>query len=71
MLVGEAETRTVRADRRGDRAFAEGAAPGTVSAGGVDRAVTEDALVAPDGTRLARLPGHVSYWFAWDGYLGL
>ncbi|MEQ9332138.1 DUF3179 domain-containing protein [Thalassobaculum sp.] len=70
VLVGEAETRTVRAYRRGDREFAEGAAPGTVSTGGVDWAVTEDALVAPDGTRLARLPGHVSYWFAWDGYLG-
>ena len=29
------------------------------------------ALVGPDGTRLARVPGHVSYWFAWDGYLGV
>lgn len=70
VLVGAAETRTVRAYRRGEREFAAGPAPGTVSAGGVDWAIEEDALVAPDGTRLPRLPGHVSYWFAWDGYLG-
>ena len=21
--------------------------------------------------RLARVPGHISYWFAWDSYLGV
>jgi hypothetical protein len=21
--------------------------------------------------RLARVPGHIAYWFAWDGYLGV
>lgn len=70
VLVGDAETRTVRAYRRGDRKFAKTATPGALTAGGVDWTVEEDALVAPDGTRLSRLPGHVSYWFAWDGYLG-
>lgn len=70
VLVGDAETRTVRAYRRGDREFTPGAAPGTVTADGVDWAVEEDALVSPEGGRLPRLPGHVSYWFAWDGYLG-
>ena len=24
---------------------------------------------APNGERLPRVAGHVSYWFAWDGYL--
>ncbi len=33
--------------------------------------VEEAALVGPDGTRLERLPGHVAYWFAWDGYMGV
>jgi len=70
VLVGDAGTRTVRAYRRGDREFAKGTTPGTLATGGVDWAVTEDALAAPDGARLARLPGHVSYWFAWGGYLG-
>jgi hypothetical protein len=26
--------------------------------------ITEDALIAPDGSTLARLPGHNSFWFA-------
>ena len=37
---------------------------------GVAWEVTEDALVASDGRRRARVAGHVAYWFAWDGYLG-
>ena len=30
--------------------------------------VDEDALVGPKGQRLARLPGVLSYWFAWASY---
>ena len=30
--------------------------------------VTEDALVAPDGERLARLGGHLAYWFSWFSF---
>ena len=33
--------------------------------------VTEEALLGPGGARLARVPGHIAYWFAWDGYLGV
>ncbi len=33
--------------------------------------MTEEALVGPDGARLARVPGHLAYWFAWDSYLGV
>ncbi len=28
-------------------------------------AVTEDALIGPDGDRLLRLPAHEAFWFAW------
>lgn len=70
VLVGDAATRTVRAYRRGDRAFERSADPATLLAAGQPWSVTEEALVGPDGTRLPRLPGHVAYWFAWDGYLG-
>ncbi|MGL4320388.1 MAG: DUF3179 domain-containing protein, partial [Paracoccaceae bacterium] len=41
-----------------------------VSGDGTVWAMTEDALVAADGRSLARVAGHVAYWFAWDGYLG-
>ena len=33
--------------------------------------VEETRLTGPDGTTLPRIAGHVSYWFAWDGYLGV
>ena len=26
------------------------------------------ALTGPDGKALKRLPGHIAYWFAWQGY---
>lgn len=71
VLVGDAQTRTVRAYERGDRTFAASAKAHHLSESGGDWALTEEALVGPDGTKLARVPGHVSYWFAWDGYLGV
>jgi len=30
--------------------------------------LTEDALIAPDGERLARLGGHLAYWFGWFSF---
>ncbi len=68
VLVGEAGTQTVRAYERGEVVFS-GDGTGLEGPGGVWR-MTEDALIGPEGERLPRLPGHVAYWFAWDGYLG-
>jgi hypothetical protein len=70
VLIGAAKTRTVMAYERANLKFAAGASPQFLSDGAADWAITEDALVGPDGATLARLPGHVAYWFAWDGYLG-
>lgn len=70
VLVGDADTRTVRAYDRGDITFTAGAAPGFITADGAAWQVEEDNLVGPDGAKLARVPGHLSYWFAWDGYFG-
>ena len=61
------------ADNSGGRAYAaEGVAftaadPATAtltSNDGTTWRITEDALVAPDGATLERLPGHNSFWFA-------
>ena len=30
--------------------------------------VTEEALLSPDGETLARLPGHMAYWFGWFSF---
>ena len=32
--------------------------------------IGEEELTGPDGTKLLRVPGHIAYWFAWNGYLG-
>ena len=71
VLVGEAESRTVRAYDRAGNDFEESDKPGHLSLAGEDWAIGEEFLTGPDGTRLARVPGHVSYWFAWDSYLGV
>ncbi len=68
VLIGDAKTRTVRAYDRGDVAFTGD--PARLMGPGGEWEQTEAALLGPSGERLPRLPGHVSYWFAWDGYLG-
>jgi len=71
VLVGNSLTRTVRAYERGDRSFEfTGSQREITGPGGTWRA-SETELVGPDGTKLARIAGHVAYWFAWDGYLGI
>ena len=50
--------------------FVEGPESGTLIGDGALWRIEEEALVGPDDARLARMPGHVAYWFAWAGYLG-
>ncbi len=69
VLIGDAATRTVRAYRSDGRTFAAGADAMTLRADGQDWRVEEDALLAPDGRRLERLPGHIAYWFAWQTFI--
>lgn len=71
VLMGDAETRTVRAYDRGGRMFEGAAVRNKLRGHGGLWEVEEEMLVGPDGTRLARVPGHVAYWFAWDGYMGV
>ncbi len=68
VLVGDPDGRTVRAYERGERQFRKSGAGLRDAAG--EWALTEEALVGPSGERLPRVAGQVSYWFAWDGYLG-
>ena len=59
----------VRAFERGELSFAPGDGADTLidGDGGVWR-VTEEALLGPAGERLARLSGHLSYWFSWSAF---
>ena len=69
-LVGDASTRTVRAYRTDGRAFEKTDQPDALGSGAETWTVLETSLTGPDGTQFHRLPGHIAYWFAWDGYLG-
>ena len=69
VLVGDAATRTVRAYETEGRAFTAGPEPTALVGDGQNWQVREDALVGPDGARLPRLPGHIAYWFAWQGFI--
>ncbi|MEO0772378.1 MAG: DUF3179 domain-containing protein [Pseudomonadota bacterium] len=68
VLLGDPTSRTVRAYDRRDWVF-EAAKDGVTGPGGLWD-VTETALIGPHGERAPRVPGHITYWFAWDGYLG-
>lgn len=70
-LVGNADTRTVRAySTEGRRFEAMPDKKRLKAADGSIWQVTEAALIGDDGVQLYRLPGHVAFWFAWSGYLG-
>ena len=69
VLVGDAATRTVRAYASDGREFAAGSEPTTLVADAQNWQIEENALVGPDGERLERLPGHIAYWFAWQGFV--
>ena len=69
VLIGDAETRTVRAYESGGRTFtALDPALETVSDESGTWCVEEDALAGPGGERLERLGGHIAYWFAWTNF---
>jgi hypothetical protein len=70
VLIGDAATRTVRAYRSEGLAFEKSARADELRHGEERWRVTEEALIAPSGRTLSRLPGHVAYWFAWSGYFG-
>ncbi|WP_171122532.1 MULTISPECIES: DUF3179 domain-containing protein [unclassified Ruegeria] len=69
VLVGNPDKRTVRAYERKSNQFTASDS-GLVDQAGRKWTMTEEALIGPDGTRLPRVAGHISYWFAWDNYLG-
>ncbi len=68
VLIGDSETRTVRAYASHGRHFTTASDNNTVRADGLDWKVTEDALIPADGEPLPRLAGHIAYWFAWQNF---
>lgn len=71
VLVGRSATRTVRAYERGALRFRAGPGPDELVAEGTGERwrIEEEALVsAPAGQRLARLAGHLAFWFGWFAF---
>ncbi|MCW9034535.1 MAG: DUF3179 domain-containing protein [Rhodospirillales bacterium] len=69
VLIGEAKTRTVRAYKAKGHEFKAGVTADQIK----DEkehiwTIEEDALIGENSKRLERLPGHVAYWFAWQGF---
>ncbi|MGI9499384.1 MAG: DUF3179 domain-containing (seleno)protein, partial [Geminicoccaceae bacterium] len=69
VLIGDADTRTVRAYLRDDVVVKATDDPNMVLAGDLPLKVAEEGLVAEDGRIMERLPGHVAFWFAWQGFI--
>ncbi len=70
VLAGDAATRTVRAYYSEGLIFKKGDKEDELKGPDGTWHMGEDALLGPDGRKLARAPGHIAFWFAWDGYLG-
>jgi len=66
VLIGDPKGRTVRAFASDGRAFAAHAY-GLLDGANI-WTITEAAIIGPGGQKFGRLPGHIAYWFAWDGY---
>ena len=68
VLIGDPQTRAVRAfEGDGLEFMPDGDA--LRARDGTRWTIHEDALESEDGQRLARVAGHIAYWFAWNSYL--
>lgn len=71
VIIGNSDTRTARAyEREPNEEFSAGT-NGAVLLNGEVWLLEEDFLRGPGSNdRRARIPGHVSYWFAWENFMG-
>ena len=69
VLIGDTETRTVRAYLRDEGKVEATSQPTLVRSGGDHWKIQEAGLMASDGRVMERLPGHIAYWFAWQGFV--
>jgi len=71
VLVGDADTRTVRAYERSTHTFTLGTTIGTLvdqRSGETWNSQEEQLVNSKTGEKLPRLGGHVSYWFGWYAF---
>ena len=67
VLIGDVKSQEVRAFRSDQITFTESRDGQVLDQEGTAWRITEEALVHPESNRqLSRLPGRLSYWFAWS-----
>ena len=72
VLLGDSRTRTVRAYERVDDEEFSVTEAGDIKTEEVAWTLSENFLVSADGKhKRARLAGHISYWFAWENFMGV
>ena len=71
VLIGDTETRTVRAYLRNDDREIKGSGDSSTVVVLDDEVwkIEEGGLAHTDGRVMERLPGHIAYWFAWQGFI--
>ncbi len=67
VIIGNASTQTVRAYRSEGKIFTLNH-DGKLLENDKEWRQQETELTGPNNESLARLPGHIAYWFAWSGY---
>jgi hypothetical protein len=67
-VAGRGLAGDTRAYERGAHRFAARSRDELADERGGAWRVTEEALVGPGGERLARVPGHLAYWFGWFAF---
>lgn len=72
VLLGDSQTRTVRAYERDHNEVFSITSEGNIETADTEWTLSESFLSSADGKqRRARLPGHISYWFAWENFMGV
>lgn len=70
VLIGDTAGRTVRAYARQSFQFETTDDPERLATAEGEWRLTETFLHGPQGQRLPRLPGRITFWFAWNNHLG-
>ncbi|WP_136808995.1 DUF3179 domain-containing protein [Desulfosediminicola flagellatus] len=71
VLIGDPATQTVRAYKRESEQFTAGEADHQLKTPSGIWQIDEDFLTGPNGERLPRIAGRMSFWFAWNSFMGM
>lgn len=71
VLIGDPDTQTVRAYKRGKEQFTAGENSQQLKSDSGLWQMSENFLTGPNGEKLPRIAGRMSFWFAWNSFMGV